>query len=36
MLILMMGGQMDEANGRCAEDLKRAVGSKFRDNAEQL
>ena len=36
MLVLMMGGQMDEANGRCAEDLKRAVGRKVRDNAEQL
>ena len=34
VLGLMIGGQMDEASGRCVENLKRTVGSKFRDSAE--
>ena len=29
VLALMMGGQLDEANRRCAEDLKRVVESKI-------
>lgn len=28
----MMGGQLDEANRRCAEDLKRVVESKIREH----
>lgn len=27
-----MGGQLDEANGRCGEDLKRVLGSKIKEN----
>ena len=36
VVALMMGGQLDEANRRCGEDLKRIVKSKIRKNDNQL
>lgn len=32
VVALMMGGQLDEANRRCGEDLKRVVEGKVREN----
>lgn len=32
VLALVMGGQLDEANRRCAEDLKRVVESKIMEH----